>query len=601
MRRMIGCLLVLVFLSLVAAGAEPWSPPSLTDFDSALSGLGFDEFIETSYRMYLLRYPQSVTSTGLAAEYGIRNDALNDYSQEYSDQTEAIEWLILTRLLGFDPSELTPSQRETYDICVWYWDDVVRGSAFADYVYPVHFMDIRSWHGLLQFLLESNHPLETEADIEDYVSRLERIGAQFDQIIEQLDRRAELGIIAPRMTLQWAIGDIRGNAYASDRHHPLLVHLEDAVDEIEGVPQEAIDAQLVRATEAITAVVKPAYRRLYDKVNALIARAPDAISLSQFEGGAEAYAHLLRHHTQTDLTAAEIHALGIREVARVQSEARAAAARLGMEGAESASMTDVFAFAAREGGAVSGDEAIEVAEQLIEKAKRVVTETGALSRLPSMDVIAVGATSGGYYSPGPMDGSRPGAYYVTTGGSGSVYRMSSVAYHETIPGHHVQIALAQELDLPLIRQDVIFTGFSEGWALYAERLMSELGAYDDDPYGDLGRLQYELLRAVRLVVDTGIHDLGWSHDEAVAYIMQNNGDSKGTADYRALRYTLLPGQATAYMVGMLELLDLRDRARTALGDAFDLPAFHDTLLGSGNVPLTYVDGLVEAWIEESLP
>jgi len=601
MRRMAQVVGVVVLFAVGALAAEPWTAPTLADVEAALDGLGFGEFIEVSYRLHLLRFPQSVTAAGMAAEYGIRNDGLNDYSRAYEQETHAIESSILARLRGFDREALTEGQRVTYDIAEWYWDDVVRAQAFVAYEYPVHFMYTFSLHGLLEFTLTEEHPFTSEADVADYVTRLEKVGDQFDQIIAQLEWRADLGIIAPRPTLEWAVGDIRSMMVASAAAHPLLRHLTERAASIPGLLDATLDTYATRATTAIEDVVKPAYRRLYDEVIALLAVAPDAISLGQFEGGQDAYAYYLRHHTQTELSPTEIHALGLQEVERVQAEIRSAAADVGMPGAETASMTEIFAHAAWKGGAVSGDEAVDEAVRLIEKAERIVTETGALSRLPAAGVVAIGVANGGYYCAPALDGWRPGAYYVTTSGRGLLYRMPSVAYHETIPGHHVQLALAQEFDLPLLRQDVVFTGFSEGWALYAERLMSELGAYDDDPYGDLGRLQYELLRAVRLVTDTGIHDLGWSFGEAVAYIMQNTGDDEGTAQYRALRYTLMPGQATAYMVGLLELLELRDRARDALGDAFDLATFHDVLLGSGNVPLNYVEGIVDEWIAGALP
>jgi uncharacterized protein (DUF885 family) len=299
------------------------------------------------------------------------------------------------------------------------------------------------------------------------------------------------------------------------------------------------------------------------------------------------------------VTASEIHALGLREVTRLQAEVRQAADELGIP--ESSTMSAIFARVASEGGMLYGEQAVAEASALINQAAQFILDSHAFTMLPEAEVIAVGVAQGGYYVGPAIDGSRPGAYYVTTSGSISRYDQPTIAYHETIPGHHIQIALAQELSLPLLRQSAGFTGFTEGWALYAERLMHELGAYDDDPYGNLGRLQYELLRAVRLVVDTGIHSLGWGFEQAVGYVMENTGDARGTAEYRVLRYTVIPGQATAYMVGMLELLDLREAARAALGNQFSLAAFHDVLLGNGNVPLTYVDQLVDAWIEQQTP
>ncbi len=587
MRRVwVVAVLFLLFVGAAGAGAAPWQAPTLAEVDAALDGLGFEEFIETSYRLYILRSPQRVTSMGLAAEFGIRNDALDDYSPEYQAETFAIESLVLDRLRGFDRETLTEEQRVTYDIAFWYWDDLVRDQPFAGFHYPVHFMTVWSLPGFFEFTLTEDHPLESAGDIADYIARLERAGEQFDQIIARLDRGAQSGIIAPRMTLEWAIRDLQVMAARRSLDHPLYRVLEDKAGEI--------DTYLSRAAQAIDDIVKPAYGRLLEAIYGLIPRSGREISIRRLEGGAEAYAHLLRHHTQTERTPAEIHQAGLQEVAKVQDEIYQAAEALGFE--DTTSMTAIFEQAGIAGGTAAGEEAVDEAARLIGKAQRIVIETGALSRLPQAGVVAIGIKSGGYYSPPPLDGSRPGAYYVTTGGTGALYRMPTIAYHETVPGHHIQIAFAQEVDLPLLRRDVVFAGFSEGWALYGERLMSELGGYDDDPFGNLGRLQYELLRAVRMVADTGIHDLGWSFDEAVAYIMHNTGDPRGTAEYRALRYALFPGQAPAYMIGFLEILDLREQAQAALGEAFDLAGFHDLILGQGNIPLPFLRDRVEEWI-----
>ncbi len=200
--------------------------------------------------------------------------------------------------------------------------------------------------------------------------------------------------------------------------------------------------------------------------------------------------------------------------------------------------------------------------------------------------------------PGAPDGSRPGSYHVSLGGQWRPrYSMPTVAYHETAPGHHFQIAIAQGLDLPFPRRDIRFTAYTEGWAMYAERLASELGLYDDDPYGNLGRLQYELLRAVRLVTDTGIHAMRWSREQAQAYMDQALGAQPGRFSYEVDRYVVLPGQATAYKIGMLKILELRQRAMDRLGDDFDMKQFHDVVLGSGSLPLGLLERVVDDYIE----
>jgi uncharacterized protein (DUF885 family) len=220
---------------------------------------------------------------------------------------------------------------------------------------------------------------------------------------------------------------------------------------------------------------------------------------------------------------------------------------------------------------------------------------------PEAEVVVVGAPIGGYYVPAPLDGSRPGMFYASTGGPWvPKFNMPTIAYHEAIPGHHFQIAIAQEMDLPLFRNDLFFNGYGEGWALYAERLAWELGLYEDDPFGNLGRLQLELLRAVRLVVDTGLHAKQWTRAEAKAYVSEALGDPSGRWSHEVERYIVLPAQATGYKIGMLKILELRQRAMDELGEAFDLKEFHNLVLGSGSMPLDILERVVEDYIDAKL-
>ncbi|MFC2094981.1 DUF885 family protein [Candidatus Bipolaricaulota bacterium] len=566
--------------------------PSIDDLD----GLGFDEFVEASYQLYLLRTPQNVTSLGKAEEFDIRNDTLDNYSYEYTLETFAMETAILERLRAFDLADLTEEQRATYEICEWYWDDLVRGQAFYDLEHLVGDGGGFTAYGSLKHVLAEYHPFVTEADVIDYLARLQRVGSQIDQITAELARQRALGIVAPRTMIEQALPDVESMATIFNSGHPFYVTLKDKAAAIEEVSEDELEGFLRLAEVSIETFVKPAYQRLCDKLEELLPEAPEALSLSQYEGGNDYYAYLLHHHTQTDLSAAEIHALGLQEVSRIQAELRQIAESIGID--YTYRLSKFFEDVADLSESVMGQEAIDENVRLIELAQQLIEESGAFSRLPGAEVVVEGADVGGFYSPAAADGSRPARFLATTSRPTLLFKMPSVAFHEAVPGHHVQVALAQEMDLPLIRQDIMLTGFVEGWALYAERLMGELGAYAEDPLGIIGQLQLELLRAVRLVVDTGIHDLGWDTDRAAFYIMMNVGESRALADYRVRRYTVIPGQATAYMVGLLEILELRELARTALGDAFDLATFHDIILGHGMAPLTYFRELVEAWIAE---
>ena len=257
---------------------------------------------------------------------------------------------------------------------------------------------------------------------------------------------------------------------------------------------------------------------------------------------------------------------------------------------------ELFSRVSADGGIIPAVDVKATYEAIIRAAE---ADVGAVFDIfPTASVVVADDPFGGFYIGPSFDGTRPGAFYASTQNSQPWFQMPSLSYHEAVPGHHTQIAIAMELPGPTFRKTERFTGFVEGWALYAERLAWELGWYDNDPYGNLGRLQYEALRAARLVMDTGIHSLGWSFEQAVQFNMANVGWGRSASEGAAGRYSVVPGQATAYMVGMLHILDARQRAMDQLGANFDLTAFHRVVLTSGGVPLALLDEVVDAWVAE---
>jgi uncharacterized protein (DUF885 family) len=324
----------------------------------------------------------------------------------------------------------------------------------------------------------------------------------------------------------------------------------------------------------------------------LRAAAPAGIGVSQHPRGSEYYAYVLRHHSTTDLTPAEVHQLGLDELDRIHAEMRLIFDQLGYP--QNESLQQLYGRVTQAGGVIPAASLLSTFEDIIADAESRVG--AAFDIFPSADVIVLPDPFGGFYIGPSIDGARPGAFYAGTQSGQPWYQMPSLAYHEAVPGHHTQIAIAMEQDAPVFRKVVNFTGFVEGWALYAERLAWELGWYDSDRLGDLGRLQYEALRAARLVIDTGIHHFGWSFDRAALFNEENVGWSPGASQNAVLRYTVYPGQATAYMVGLLKILDERERARAALGPAFDLKSFHRAILANGAVPLSLLDAVVDQYI-----
>jgi uncharacterized protein (DUF885 family) len=387
-------------------------------------------------------------------------------------------------------------------------------------------------------------------------------------------------------------------AQADAVHTPFYYAFEEKLSELEDVSDEEKQALLQNAQAAVDESILPAYQALAERLERLQAIGSDDDGVWQFDNGADYYAYTLRHYTTTDMTPDEIHALGLQELDRIYAEIRAIFHRLGYPQDES--LVALFDRVARDGGRVSGNQVLDTYTALVEEAERNLDTV--FDRLPQADVVVVADEYGGYYVSPARDGSRPGAFYAGVGGSGEErFAMPTLVYHEAIPGHHLQLALAQELDLPTFRTVVSFQGYAEGWALYAEQLAWELGWYADDPYGDLGRLQAEAFRAARLVVDTGIHAQRWTFDQAVEFMSENVGldmEDSINPQHQIARYIVWPGQSTAYKIGMLKILELRQRAIDRLGDQFDLKEFHNVILGNGSMPLEILERVVDAYIED---
>ena len=261
-------------------------------------------------------------------------------------------------------------------------------------------------------------------------------------------------------------------------------------------------------------------------------------------------------------------------------------------------MRELFARVEADGGIIPAVDVKPTYESMVAFAEQNLA--AAFDIFPSAPVVVADDDFGGYYISPSFDGTRPGAFYAGTVSDEAYFRMPSLTYHESVPGHHTQIAIQMDQSTPVFRRMSRVTAFVEGWALYAERVAYELDWYDNDPYGDLGRLQFEALRATRLVVDTGIHSMGWSFDQSVQYLEDNLGVRTGSAQSAAGRYSVVPAQATAYMVGMLQILAARQRAIDALGAQFDLIAFHRLLLSNGAVPMDIMNREVDRWVQETL-
>jgi uncharacterized protein (DUF885 family) len=582
---------------------EPMS--SVPDIVAHLKNLPIDEFFEESYNQLILRDPESLTKSGRARELGLGNDKLTDISDAYIRETQALEKAVLELLRAYNRDELSAEQLLSYDIYEWYLDDLVRGHQFMYYDYPVHHFLVGFHDILIRFFAEI-HPVTTKKDAEDYISRLSQLDTKISQLLEGLKNREKEGVVPPKFIIEMTMKQMAKNFHLDDQdssraeESQLYTAFSKKLEKIE-LDEEEKQKIRDKALKEIEKTFIPAFNQLYGYLQYLMTIATDDAGVWKFPNGSTYYQHVLRRETSTDLTPEEIHELGLREVERIQKEMYTVFAELRYP---DGSISELMERAIEDCGffdttTQSGkDQVIKTYEDILKEVDLLLDAV--VDIRPHRGVEVVGDLSfgggGGFYVNGSLDGSRAGAFHTGVGGDKvPKYRMQTIAYHEAIPGHHFQMTIAQELDVPRFRNDIFYNGHGEGWALYAEQLAWELGLYEGKPCGNLGRLQLELLRAVRLVADTGIHAMKWTREQAKQYMRETLGSEAAT--HEVDRYIVLPGQAPGYMVGMLKILELREKAMDELGDLFDIKEFHRIILGNGSVPLEIQERLVNKYID----
>lgn len=507
----------------------------------------------------------------------------------------------------FDRASLSPEDQLSYDI---FESRIARGESlwpYRDYGYVFDQMNGAQSQG--PAFLINIHRVDTLADAEAYVSRLRTMDTFLDQAMAEAKKRATLGVLPPKWVFPYIINDaknlISGAPYEAGADSALFADFKAKVGKLDIADTEK--ARLIEeARKAMVDDVKPAYQRLIALMAAQEKAAGTNDGIWRFENGAARYQALTGYYTTTDLTPDQIHDLGLQQVARIHGEMRGIMKKVGFTGTlqqffEKMRTDPQFYFPNTDAGRQQYLDKTQAFNEAMEKALPAYFGTTPKSPLVVKRVEAFREKSAGkafYNSPAP-DGSRPGIYYV------NLYNMADMPatevealfYHEGIPGHHLQRAVQTELGekVPPFRQFGGFTAYSEGWGLYSERLGKDMGFYQD-PYSDFGRLQLELHRAIRLVVDSGLHHKRWTREQAIKYVEDNSADAKGGIVKAIERYIVYPGQATAYMIGKLKIEELRGRAQQALGDRFDYKGFHDAVLLSGPVPLDILERNVDAWI-----
>ncbi|MDC0601847.1 DUF885 domain-containing protein [Aliiglaciecola sp.] len=560
-------------------------------------------YFENMFDADLKRSPMYQSYLGYKWDY----DKWNDISEASNDEQKQIQLTRLEDLKGFDKSQLSDQQKLSLDIAIVDLQRRLANDEFRHHTYIMH--QFRAIHTVVPSFLSNIHKIDTLKDAEDYISRLNGVETLFAQTIEQLQIREKLGVFPPKWSydqmIQASQNVISGNPFAESAEDSTIWNdFQAKLDklEISNAEKSGLSAQ---ARQALQDSVLPAYQALIAELQKQRQITPDGDGVWRLPDGDKWYDNRLAWFTTTDYNADQVHQIGLENVERIHTLMRDIMKQVNFEG----SLKEFFEFmrTSPQFYYPSNDEGrqryMAEAKALIDQMETKIPEYFGLTPEARMVVKRVEAfreKSAGkaFYQSPSKDGSRPGTYYANLYNMQDMptYQMEALAYHEGIPGHHMQRAIAQELDgIPEFQKYVSFTAYTEGWGLYTEELAKDMGFYED-PYSDFGRLAMELWRACRLVVDTGIHAKKWSREEAIAYLIENTPNPENDSVKAIERYIAMPGQATAYMIGKLKIMELRANAMEQLGNKFDYRGFHDEILKDGPVPLNILENKIQSWV-----
>ncbi len=579
---------------LLAAAASLLLPLSALSQESASEAL--QKIIDEHWAYTIREFPSAAKAAGLDSG----NDRLASASPESLARQENTEREFLMRLREIPFDELTTNERVNAELLEWVLEDSLRALELDLARIPFN-----TFSGFFMYALTASNGvnMQDREDYEDYLSQLADFPRYFDENIANMQRGAEDGFVLPQIVIDGVLPTVE----AQVKDDPRASSLYDPFESMSSRIDEATQAELQEQGAAvIEEKVIPAFARLADYL-ASSYPASQTLGAEQLPNGKAHYAFQIRRYTTlTNATSEEIHAIGLDEVQRIRDEMQAILDELEFEG----SLDDFTDFLRRDPQFYA-----ETPEDLLKEASYIAKRIdlkmpgffGKLARqsygiVPVPDEIAPNYTTGAYYS-APPGGDRGGAFWLNTYALDQrpLYELPALTLHEAVPGHHHQNALALEIpDAPEFRKNLYFSAYGEGWALYAERLGDEMGIYQT-PYEQFGRLSYEMWRACRLVIDTGIHTMGWSRDEALAFLAENTSLSQGNIRAEVDRYISWPGQALSYKLGEIKIRELRERAESELGDAFDIREFHDAILVNGAMPLAMLERQIERYIEAARP
>jgi uncharacterized protein (DUF885 family) len=523
------------------------------------------------------------------------NDRWSDNSLAAIAKRQAEDRAALDKLHAIDRKTLSPADQLNYDTFEWLAQRTVERQKFKEYLQPVnHQGGVQTADGLAEYL-----PFASTKDYQDWLKRMDAIPTVVDQTVALMKEGEKTGNTPPKVLMERVPAQIAKQVVDDPTKSPFYRPFLKFRDTVPAADRPALQAE---AQQIIREKIVPAFRTFADFVDKeYLPKSRETIAATALPDGKAYYDFLARYYTTTGLTAKQIHEIGLKEVARLRAEMEKVKDETGFKG----TLVEFFTYLRTDPRFYEKTPA-DLLERYQATAKRIDPELVKAFRTiprepygvrPIPDNIAPDTTTA-YYQPGSNDGSRPGYYYVNLYKPEvrPTWEMMPLTLHEAVPGHHFQFARGLEMpDAPMFRRTAYFVGYSEGWGLYAERLGYDMGLYDD-PYDHFGQLTYEMWRAVRLVVDTGMHSMGWSRQQAIDYFKANCAKTDQDIVNEVDRYLGTPGQALAYKIGQMKILELRERARQALGPAFDVRDYDDAVLETGSVPLEALEKHIDAWI-----
>ena len=604
--------LLTIILIVLLGGCENADNTNQSQAEAPHTNLSLNQWFDARYEEELQFSPVQLSFLGRKE----RNNELGSFS--YAAFTEQLAWKKQTveelRQL-YDYASLTPAEQISYDIWVYQYQ---QAAASAEYFYSgLSFDQMSGIQSFIPTFLINFHRVEDEEDLRGYIARIKDVAPRMQEMLETAQKSADAGVVSPGFALDGVIEQasaiIDGHPFTENsiKDSDLWADFQQetqALVEQQKLTQEVADALMQDAKSALKKHFLPTYQSIIAWAETQKDRAPDIVTgVGSQPNGAAYYTHRLATQTTTSLTAEEIHQLGLNEIQRLRKEMQSIMDEVNFDGDLAAFFQHV-----RDGkwnyypDTDEGRKAyITDASAAIENIKSQLPKFFGL--MPKADLVVKrveafreqdGAAQ--HYYPGTPDGSRAGTYYAHLSDMRAMPKnqLEVIAYHEGLPGHHMQISIAQELrDVPKFRTQAGFTAYSEGWALYSEVLAKEIPGTYIDPYNRFGQLTSEIWRAIRLVVDTGLHAKGWTEQQAIDYFMQNSPEPLESVTSEIRRYIVMPGQATSYKIGMLKIQELRHRAENALGDQFDIRSFHDAVLGGGAMPLPILERAIDQWID----